>query len=324
MLRLFVLVLIAIGSGGVSWWLLERDTAQSQQHSAGKQLLADIASTASDIQRVKIEDQNGVLFSAVKDSDRWLATHLDTIMTFPADTKKLAELANQLMQLKVLEPKTANPERYTRLGVENVRDSGSQSVLIELGGRQDVFSLLVGRSAVNGRGSYVRQPEEATSLLVDKYFSLPEQTAAWLSSEILPWEADDVRRIAITRPQSPLLEINKSDEQPAKWQVSQPEQTTFAAAESEALTRRVTGLLNFEFNSVKPYLPQTWSNIAEITRIDIEGQEGEILTLLLAFGHGDDFVQLRIETQSSGQWFTEWEFGLTEYQAAPFLFPSSL
>lgn len=317
--RMAALLLIAISTGGVSWWLHQRGAAQSQQHSTEQQLLADIIDTTSGVQRVKIEDQNGVLFSAVRDSERWLATHLDTITTFPADTNKLAELVNQLVQMRVVETKTSNPDRYTRLGVESVRDSGAQSVLIELGGAQDVFSLLIGRRADNGTGTYVRQPEEAMSLLVDKSFSLPEQNASWLSRRVLPWGADNVRRITVHKPGRPPLELNNPGVQSADWQVQ-----TESQADSHVSARRVQEVLAFQFSSVSPYLPQQWQDADIITRIDIEGRGAEVLTLLMTNSHGDEYIQMRVTTETNAEWFTEWEFGLTEYQALPLLFNTQL
>ena len=316
-LRIIILLLLVTASTGASVWLYLQSATSEVQQSEGNKLKQELVNAAKDMQRIKIENHQGVLFSAVKDTDRWIATHLDTVMTFPVDMKKLSRRANDLTRTEVVELKTSQPENYHRLAVESVRDEDAQSVLIETGGTSDVVSLLVGHHAAGGRGTYVRQPESETSVLVDKVYNLPETASSWLTRDILPFTSTSISDIVIALDGAPLLKLDRHGESVDGWQM-----TDLTASEAlrypTVVGQAVDKILAFNFEAVSPYVAANWNKQAQLSQIIFTLEDGSEVMAYLASSQPGSYA-LRFEVPGATPWFTEWKFMLSENQARPFL-----
>ena len=316
-LRIIILLLLVIVSTGASVWLYLQSGNNEVMAFEGHKLELELENAAKDFQRIKIENHQGVLFSAVKDTDRWIATHLDTVMTFPVDTKKLARLVIDLSQTRVVELKTSQPDFYHRLGVESVRDEDAQSVLIETGGANDASSLLVGRQAAGGRGTYVRQPESQTSVLVDKNYRLPENRSSWLTRDILPFTSTAIRDIVIALNGAPLLNLDRHGESVDGWQISDLAPTETLRYPT-VIGQAVDKMLAFNFEAVSPYVPAQWEQQAQLSQLVFTLEDGTEVMAYIASAKQAGY-ELRFEVPGAKPWFTEWKFVLTESQARPFL-----
>ncbi|WP_161599161.1 DUF4340 domain-containing protein [Alteromonas sp. RKMC-009] len=318
-LRVLILSGLVAVSAGVAGWLQSHSDRTTREASAEHELQSELATAAKDIQRIKIETHEGVVFAAVKDTDRWIATHLDTIMTFPVDMKKLAKFANALNSLEVLEPKTSQPEFYHRLGVESVRDNDARSLLIEIGGEKEAFSLLVGRSASGNRGTYVRQPEASTSLLVNKTLPLPEKRSDWLSREIFAFNSSDISAVDVEIEGQPLLTLNREGETADGWQIAGYDEATAALRYPTIVGQTVDKMLRFDFDGVKPFLQHKWSEVSLISQVIFSLEDGSEVMAYLSAPDPRGRFQLWIDTPDSPRWISEWVFELSEYQARAFL-----
>ncbi|MBU2979123.1 DUF4340 domain-containing protein [Alteromonas sp. C1M14] len=313
-LRILILALLTFGAGSFVWWVELQTQREDEQHSAEQSLAVDIARAAKDIQRIKIENHNGVLFSAVKEKDQWLATHLDTIMTFPSDTGKLAQFAGALTNIAVVESKTANAENYTRLGVESVRSEDAQSVLVEIGGPREVFSLLVGRMAKGQRGTYVRQPEEQTSMLVSERIPLPATQGDWLSRDVMPFKEkmllSVVKEVTGTSP----LDFERKED--GEWTI--PSVDEGALYHPLAVSEAVNGLMHIDYEAVKPFLQHEWNEVTIAQQWLFTLEDESKVWLYVSTPDENGHYQLWINTPDSPHWVSEWVFVLSEYQVQPF------
>ncbi|MEG3766135.1 DUF4340 domain-containing protein [Alteromonas sp. 14N.309.X.WAT.G.H12] len=313
-LRILILALLTFGAGSFVWWVEYQTQREEQQHSAEQSLAKDIAAAAKDIQRIKIEDHSGVLFSAVKENDQWLSTHLDSIMTFPSDTAKLAQFASALTDVEVVESKTADADNYYRLGVESVRSEDAQSVLVEIGGQREVFSLLVGHKAKGRRGSYVRQPEEETSMLVSERIPLPQTSGDWLSRDVMPFKEKMVAKIERESNNLPPLQFVPTEN--GEWSIPSIDENQLY--HPSAVSEAVAGLMHFDFETVKPFLQHEWNEVTIAQQWVFTLHDESKVWLYVSAPDPNGQSQLWIHTPDSPQWISEWVFMLSEYQVQPF------
>ncbi|MEQ8659812.1 MAG: hypothetical protein RLW62_03250, partial [Gammaproteobacteria bacterium] len=108
-------------------WKVTQDKAPQTEVSRS-QLYAGLLDRLNDIERVRLTngDTETVLARA---GERWLLASKDG---YPADGSAVRRAVLQVAGLRVVEPKTASPERYARLGVQDVDADGADGTLVEL------------------------------------------------------------------------------------------------------------------------------------------------------------------------------------------------
>ncbi len=186
------IVLIAVGAG--VWVFKQSNTSQLESEL----LFADLSSLGSQISAIQVENSQGVLFKAQKDNADWFAQVGANQTSYPVDHTKLASLVSRLSQVKLIEAKTSNTEKYSRLGLQSisVKDSLARLVTIEAGSQS--WQVLIGNKVPVGEGRYVRLPEQTQTWRVDKHIDLPVDQYAWLRHPILPFKVEDIQSVSRT------------------------------------------------------------------------------------------------------------------------------
>ncbi len=117
---------------------------------------------------------------------------------YPADAGAVRALLLGLADTRIVEPKTAKPELYQRLGVSDVSGEGSIAVQVSLADAagETLASVLVGKAA-GAEDRYVRRADEARSLRVTGVDKVAADPTAWLRSTIIDVERDDIAAIEI-------------------------------------------------------------------------------------------------------------------------------
>lgn len=116
---------------------------------------------------------------------------------YPADEAKLRRLLVAIADAKVYEQKTANPESYATLGVEDTKGKGATSLRIELEGTPQPVNLLVGKQGAGARSTYVRRAGEPQSWLINTTIDTSQTPEAWLRKDIIDVSADRVQSASI-------------------------------------------------------------------------------------------------------------------------------
>ncbi|HZY68180.1 MAG TPA: hypothetical protein VFE52_06310, partial [Devosia sp.] len=142
---------------------------------------------------------NGYELTLERRDGSWVAPqHGD----YPIPDDKVNLLVSQLAGLRAWEPKTQDPELYTRIGVEDVAPEASSSrVVVSADGDEPVADVLVGRSAASigarpSGGLFVRQPDEAQSWLAAGRVTIPQSIGEWLGT-VVHVRAPDIRKIDV-------------------------------------------------------------------------------------------------------------------------------
>lgn len=124
---------------------------------------------------------------------------------YPADLAKVHKLTDALAELKLDEPRSANPDDYARLGVEDAEGKDANSTLIRVldSSGAPIAALIAGHqhtgSHGNGDGTYVRRPGEAQSWLAQGSLTASADPLDWLDTKIADAEAPEVTAMTVTR-----------------------------------------------------------------------------------------------------------------------------
>lgn len=169
----------------------------------------------NDVASLKVATSDGE-FHARRSGDAWT---LDEHHGYPVQVDQVRQTLIALAEMKRVEEKTDDPERYAELGVQPVgsdpeAEAQSKEVTLLDGAGETVAAVLVGKTRSGGRGGtfYVRRPSEGASWLVEgKLPPLPADGAEWLDKKILELKRDEVRAARITHADGEVLTISKED-----------------------------------------------------------------------------------------------------------------
>ncbi len=134
---------------------------------------------------------------------------------YPVLADKVRKTMVQLAGLRLLEAKTRKPERFARLGVEDVgADAQSRMVILKNGAGETLAEVIVGRYRFDlggdGKaGAYVRRPGENQAWLARGNLTVGQDVAAWLRRDIVDVPAKRVREVVVTAPDGGTLSVFK-------------------------------------------------------------------------------------------------------------------
>ena len=127
----------------------------------------------------------------------WVVANRDG---YPADSGKLREFVLKLADATVLEPKTANPDRYPAIGVEDVGAAGAKGVRVEIDGPKTPVRLIVGTfNGAGGGGTFVRRADVAQSFLASGTLTPEKNPTEWLSRDLADVPAAQIAEVTIDK-----------------------------------------------------------------------------------------------------------------------------
>ena len=196
---LFALVAILIG--------MEMSERRAMTTAVGSGLLfPEFRSRINDVNSLVVAAPGEEAVTISNTSGTWSVANRDD---FPAQVSKIRELLLVLADAQILEEKTANPERYAALGVNDPELPDSRGVRLAVAGDDFGFALIVGDSN-QGSNRYVRIVDQPQSLLIDADPALPDTVGGWLRSDLVDIESSRVSQVSIRHADDELIEILKS------------------------------------------------------------------------------------------------------------------
>lgn len=193
---------------------------ESQQASSefnSSLMLPELAAQASQLQQIKIESAGDTLVvDSQKSGEQWVINNMDG---YTAQTSQLADLIGQLKEAKKLEAKTTKAELFHHLGLRDISDEDSKAMLITLVAGDQTHQLLVGDTAKNGKGQYVRLAGEQQTWLIDQSISKPETAKDWIKTKLFDFSMNDIKRIELTGKYS--YQLSKADQEQGNFSLDQ-------------------------------------------------------------------------------------------------------
>lgn len=180
---LVVLSVVAVLAALAALWL-GREPAAVSPSADGTDLFPGLSAQINDVRQIRLlASGDGQSVTLIRDSDGW---KIPEKHGYAADAGAIRKLLLKLSEARVVEPKTANPELYTRLGVEDVGADTGSGVLLEIDGPEPPPRLIIGEvETLASRGTYVRRKDEKESYLVDEELRPGRSPERWLEQSLL-------------------------------------------------------------------------------------------------------------------------------------------
>ena len=179
---------------------------------AGQPVLPEAAKKLADIGRMALLHGDAKTTLVLK-GDAWVVEERGG---YVADTTKVRQALLGLADLRYVEPKTAKPESYARLEVEDAGGKDSKSTLVTLA---DTKGALLGEAIIGKHradqlgggegGAYVRKPGTTQSWLAQGNLDIAGATAAWLDKKLLDIPAAQIQQAVITQPDGTKITLTR-------------------------------------------------------------------------------------------------------------------
>ncbi len=152
------------------------------------------------VMRVTIQTKDGTITLNRTSPETWTTPDA---FDYPAANEKVNRLVRQLNDMRLIEAKTANAERFERLEVEDVtEDANSRLIRLEDASGNVLAEALIGKRLFRltgnaNSGTYIRRPGEAQSWLASGGFDLDPDIEAWLDQIVVEIDRNEVAKVEI-------------------------------------------------------------------------------------------------------------------------------
>ncbi len=276
-----LMLTLFIGLG--AFYFSDQASDKVSDQDGGTIFLPGLMAKINQVAQIELTDKNG-LTHLVSQKDRWVVQEKSG---YDAEFSKIKTLLLGLAELKTIEPKTAKPENYGRLGVQDAGEPGEvdskQIRLLDKAGNV-LYTLIIGKSKPSRTSAaqsafYVRQLGEAKSWLVSGRIEIAATQTDWLDTQIIDIAPSRIQSIEIQRPDHGVLKISKTAITNENFAVeSLP---VNARLKSNSAVNTVANMLqNLTFEDVLSR-GTFQANEADITRVVVETFDGLQLTAKL-------------------------------------------
>ena len=137
---------------------------------------------------------------------------------YPADQGVVNRLLKALAEARKVEPRTANPELYGRLGLADKGEAEQRGVRLTLEQGEAPLQLLIGKPGQQ-EGQLVRRADEAQSWLVSQRIELPASELDWLDRRVTAIPFAEVRELDLRHAGGERLTLARDKAEEANLQV---------------------------------------------------------------------------------------------------------
>lgn len=237
-----VLVSLSGGSGG--------------EHNplVGQPVMAGLAQRLGDVARLTVIHGEKKT-TLIRRDGTWLVEEKND---YPADAGKMKTTLFGLAALRYAEPKTAKPDLYSRLDVEDPGKKDSDAQLLTL---SDASGKLMGEMIFGKRrydifgggndGIYVRKPGEAQSWLANGSLTLPNGTLDWVDRRIAMIGDDTIASAKFVAPDGAVVAVSR-DKKGDKLALAGGVPKGQKLKSDDALEELARGLNYFSLDDVMP------------------------------------------------------------------------
>jgi hypothetical protein len=209
--------------------LLTPDRAAPPPPSAGDLAFPNLPQRLAGAAAIEVTRHDGTLVVRRAAPDRWV---LPAKAGYPVRPERVRELLVGLTELRLTEPRTANPEMLDRLGLDDPSRPAATSSLLRVLDAQGapLAELVVGRRRVRTQGNvpesvYVRRPAESQAWLAEGRLPLDADPNLWIDRDLANIPRDRVRAASIDRDGEPPLVLRRGADIDAPLAVVQPAET---------------------------------------------------------------------------------------------------
>jgi len=319
---LALLAVTALSAAGAGYALVSATLATAPTADYGRPLFPDLAGRANEATTVTVESAGAKVTLQRSDSGWGIAEKGG----YPVATARVAKLVAGVAAVRLIEAKTAQPERYARLQVENLDQADAKSIRVTINDNagQPLAAVLLGKPNYTlgggASGLYVRQVGEAQSWLAEGSVEAPKQAVDWVERTLLDLPADEVKQIVYTPAEGLALTVAVSDPATAGYSLTPlPEGRSGDPTAVSGLTS-LFGALQFDDvrpdkDAPPPIEAVETSSVGGLTlRAELVELDSEIWARLIASGSGDAAAKAAAVTKTT----TGWLYKLPGHKMASF------
>lgn len=204
---LIVLVLLGVLAlaGG---WYFGPGQAPAERHSAeiGSLAFPGLAGRLTQAKKVEIVHQGKTLVMARRGDGPDAGWGLADRDLYPVQASVLRAILTGLTELRLMEPRTADPSKFARLGVEDpMAPAGTSNLLrvLDAGGKP-LAAIVLGHRRVRTQGHvpenvYVRRPDQNQSWLAEGKLEVSADPQTLIDRDILSLAPARIMSVAVTR-----------------------------------------------------------------------------------------------------------------------------
>ncbi|PWC27393.1 DUF4340 domain-containing protein [Teichococcus aestuarii] len=207
---------VALGPGG----------PPPAETGAAPLMFRDLATRLQGAMRIEVVRHAQSLAVQRQPGDTWV---LPEVAGYPVRPEKVRELLVGLTELRLVEPRTANPEMLERLGLQDPDKPGSTGALLRVldGTGAPIVALVVGRRRVRTQGNvpesvYVRRAGETQSWLAEGRLPLDADAQLWIDRDLANLPRERVLRVRVEREDAPALVLAKGEGPDGRLALAEP------------------------------------------------------------------------------------------------------
>jgi hypothetical protein len=194
----------------------QRNRAPSS--GSGALFAPSLEAALNDVERVTItKGNNETVVTLERRPTGWVAANKND---YAADVGKLRQGLQALAEARILETKTANPELYSHLGVEDVTADKAAGVAVALTAAGKTLPTIILGNAEGAKFRYVRRAGDMQSYLIDKNPDFPRTVGQWLDGTIIDIRSDRIRDVTITQPDGQVVKVSKATKDAQNYDVA--------------------------------------------------------------------------------------------------------
>jgi hypothetical protein len=278
-----LLAVTAVSVVGAGYAVIKESRIQAPVAAGGAPVFGGLLAHANDLQSATIASASGK-FTIVRKGDGWALAEKDG---YPVLADKLRQAVAGLADLRLLEAKTDQPERYGRLEVEDLtaKDAKSKQVTLVGADGKPLADLIVGKqnytSDLNGlHGIYVRRPGNEQAWLAQGSVDLPTSAVDWVNRMVVDLPADKIQRLQFEPTAAPAVTVSKADKAAADFTLAPlPEGKSADADALKRLTEAFTAIDLDDVRADKNTDKAVKAGTAEATTFDGLTLKAELLAM---------------------------------------------
>ena len=212
-LRSVLILAVAALAAVIAAVAVKTETGDSAIPGEGELVFPDLLSRVDEVRRIRAVS-GGETFTLAHDGERWTMPERGG---YPAVADDIHKLVVGAAGLQRREPKTSDPARYSRLGLDDPAESGSGSIrfTFEDGAAEALADFIVGnressRIDLSLSEFYLREPEDAQSWLVEGKLSVSRDPVEWLEREVLRIDEPRVRAVRVRQAGGGRLDVSRT------------------------------------------------------------------------------------------------------------------
>ena len=291
-------------------WLLGSEERQSD--FSAQPIFPDLQRHIDAVNAFRLESAGGLILDANKQAGQWLAKNSGD---YPLQNDDVVRLLNDVVQAELDSAKTAKPENFARLGLQDIaaQDSNAKQLTIQTDEQQ--WTLLVGNRASSGHGIYVRKPGENQTWLSKTLLNLPSEANSWLETQILSIRLDDISEISRTDHWRIVREVidSEADTQgEAKWQLAELEEGRALQYDS-ILENTAENILSLSFDALAHHRPFELQADDLQAEVILKTHSGDVISMKL-YSIGDSDLLVLDSATIDNRW-EQWVYQLSSFDA---------